>query len=64
MTRAGGFCEAPCRFNIFCNRYSFDIFAVDMCYQKSYYVKYTINPIEKSNKNHNNKGNKSKYLSN
>ena len=30
------------------NRESFDIFSVDLCYHKSYYIKYTIDPTGKS----------------
>ena len=40
----------------------FDNFIVDLRYRKSCYTKYAINPIEKSEKNHNMKGGKSKGL--
>ena len=41
-----------------------DYFAVDIHYRKPCYVKCTMNPTEKSDKNDNNKEHKSKYLIN
>ena len=46
----------------FYNRYSFDLFAVDTFCDKSCYIKYTINLIGKSDKTHNYKEDRSKYL--
>ena len=39
----------------------YDIFVVDIYYHKSCYIKWTINPIRKSDKNPNKNENKSKY---
>ena len=47
------FYGTPWRFNILNNTCFFDLFAVDIYYQKFCYIKYTINPIRKLDKNHN-----------
>lgn len=62
MIKSKRFYKATCSFNNLCNRYSFDLFAVDTFCHKSCYIKYTINLIGKSDKTHNYKEDRSKYL--
>ena len=46
------------RFDIFCNRYSFDPFVVDIYY----FMKHTINSTGKSDKNDIDKGRRNRHL--
>ena len=55
------FYEISRKFNILCNKQFFDLCAVDIYYDKYSNIKYNMSPIEKSDKNHNNKEGKCKY---
>ena len=60
--KSSQFYEAVRRFNILCNRSSFDSFTVDIFYQKFCDIKYIINPTAKSDEHQNDKEDKNKYL--
>ena len=59
--KSSWFYEDLCRFNILCNRWLVEIFAVDIYYHKSCYIKHTISPIRKSDENRNSKKDRNKY---